>query len=65
MKKVLTILGIAFLASCESSESCHCEVYENIGTEDQPQLRYIGSLDGRCDDKIKEKDKVYQTMSCD
>ncbi len=65
MKKLLTILGIAFLASCESSETCHCEVFENIGTEEQPQLRYLGSLDGNCDQQIKEEEKVYQSVSCD
>lgn len=65
MKRLITIVGIAFLASCESSDSCHCEVFENIGTEDKPQLRYLGSLDGSCDDKIKEEDKVYQSVSCE
>jgi len=65
MKKLLTILGIAFLASCESSDSCHCEVSENIGTEEQPQLRYIGSLDGNCDNITKEENKFYQSVSCD
>ena len=65
MKKLLTILGIAFLASCESSDTCTCEVYENIGTEEQPQLRYIGSLNGSCDGVTKEEDKVYQSVSCD
>jgi len=65
MKKILTIIGIAFLASCETSDTCHCEVFENIGTEEQPQLRYIGSLDGNCNDVIKEEEKVYQSVSCD
>jgi len=65
MKKLLTILGIAFLASCESSDTCTCEVYENIGTEEQPQLRYIGRLDGSCDGVTKEEEKVYQSVSCD
>ena len=65
MKKILTIIGIAFLASCESSDTCHCEVFENIGTEEQPQLRYIGSLDGNCNDVIKDEEKVYQSVSCD
>ncbi|MBS7321441.1 MAG: hypothetical protein KIG55_07610, partial [Myroides sp.] len=65
MKKILTIIGIAFLVSCESSDTCHCEVFENIGTEEQPQLRYIGSLDGNCNDVIKEEEKVYQSVSCD
>jgi len=69
MKKIFTLLGIisgiAFLASCESSDSCHCEVFENIGTEEQPQLRYIGSLDGNCDGVNKEENKVYQNVSCD
>ena len=65
MKKILTIIGIAFLASCETSDTCHCEVFENIGTEEQPQLRYIGSLDGNCNDVIKEEEKVHQSVSCD
>lgn len=65
MKKILTIIGIAFLASCESSDTCHCEVFENIGIEEQPQLRYIGSLDGNCNDVIQEEEKVYQSVSCD
>ena len=65
MKKILTIIGIAFLASCETSDTCHCEVFENIGTEEQPQLRYIGSLDGNCNDVIKDEEKVYQSVSCD
>lgn len=65
MRKLLTILGVAFLASCESSDTCHCEVFENIGTEEQPQLRYIGSLDGNCDKQIKEEKKVYQSVSCE
>lgn len=65
MKKILTIIGIAFLASCETSDTCHCEVFENIGTEEQPKLRYIGSLDGNCNDVIKEEEKVYQSVSCD
>ena len=62
---MITIIGIAFLASCETSDTCHCEVFENIGTEEQPQLRYIGSLDGNCNDVIKEEEKVYQSVSCD
>ncbi|SEH72635.1 hypothetical protein SAMN02927937_01081 [Paenimyroides aquimaris] len=69
MKKLLTILGIvsgiAIWVSCESSDSCHCEVFENIGTEEQPQLRYIGSLDGTCDGVNQEENKVYQNVSCD
>ena len=65
MKKLLTIIGIAFLASCETSDTCHCEVFENIGAEEQPQLRYIGSLDGNCNDVIKDEEKVYQSVSCD
>lgn len=65
MKKILFILSIIFFAGCESSDSCHCEVFENIGTEEQPQLRYIGSLDGNCDQQIKEEEKIYQTVSCD
>ena len=65
MKKLLIIFGIAFLTSCESSDNCHCEVFENIGTEEQPQLRYLGSLDGNCDGQIKEEEKVYQSVGCD
>lgn len=65
MKKLLIIIGIVFFVGCESSDTCHCEVYENIGTEEKPQLRYIGSLDGNCEDKIKEEDKIYQNVSCD
>ena len=66
MKKILTILGIVLLASCESSDTCHCEVFENIGTEEQPQLRYIGSLDGNCDQQQNiDEEKVYQSVSCE
>lgn len=65
MKKTLLLFGLTLFIGCETSENCHCEVFENIGTEEQPQLRYIGSLDGPCDEQIKEEDKVYQNVSCD
>lgn len=65
MRNLLTILGILFLAGCESSDNCHCEVFENIGTEEQPQLRYIGSLDGNCDGQQKDEKYIYQSVSCD
>jgi len=65
MKKILLLLGLMTFIGCETSENCHCEVFENIGTEEQPQLRYIGSLDGHCDEQIKEDEKTYQSVSCD
>lgn len=65
MRNLLTMLGIVFLASCETSDNCHCEVFENIGTEEKPQLRYLGSLDGDCDSQKKEEKYVYQSVSCD
>ncbi|WKW45703.1 hypothetical protein P3875_07880 [Myroides sp. JBRI-B21084] len=65
MKKIIMFVSVAFFASCESSDTCHCEVFENIGTEEQPQLRYIGTLDGNCDGKVKDEDKIYQNVSCD
>lgn len=65
MKKIIAIIGIAFLASCETSDTCHCEVFENIGTEEKPQLRYIGSIDGNCNNVTQEEKKVYQNVSCE
>ena len=65
MKKLLGLLGVIFLASCETSETCHCEVFENIGTEDKPQLRFIGSLDGNCNDQVPKENYVYQSVSCE
>ncbi len=65
MKKIIMFVSVVFFASCESSDTCHCEVFENIGTEEQPQLRYIGTLDGNCDGKVKDEDKIYQNVSCD
>jgi len=65
MKKILFILGIVFFASCESSDNCHCEVYENIGTEEAPQLRFIGKLDGDCESQEQKEGYIYQTVSCE
>ncbi len=65
MKKIMILFGLMMVMGCESSEDCHCEVFENIGTEEQPQLRYIGSLDGHCDEQILEDDKVYQSVNCE
>lgn len=66
MKKIviLSALGLFFTA-CDDSDSCHCEVFENLGTETQPEWRYIGSLDGTCDDVIKEEGKLYDTVNCE
>ena len=65
MKKLLGILGVIFLASCETSDTCHCEIFENIGTDNEPQLRFIGSTDGSCEDKVKDEKYIYQSVSCE
>lgn len=66
MKKIFILSFISFaFASCEKGEDCHCEVFENIGTETQPSLRYIGSLDGNCDNVIREENKIYQSVNCE
>lgn len=65
MKKILILIAIVITVSCETADNCHCEVFENIGTEERPQLRYIGSLDGHCDSVIKEEEKIYQSVSCE
>ncbi|HUH26181.1 MAG TPA: hypothetical protein VLY87_06110 [Flavobacterium sp.] len=64
MKKILFIIGIISFASCETSDTCSCEVYENIGTEEKPQLRYIGKLEGDCESQVQEEKYVYQTVNC-
>lgn len=65
MKKIIVLLGVVFLSSCETSDTCQCEVYENIGTEEQPQLRFIGKLDGNCESQTKKEEYIYQSVSCD
>lgn len=64
MKKIIALLGMAFFVSCETSDSCQCEVYENIGTEEQPQFRYIGAQNGSCDNIVKEEKYRYDSVNC-
>jgi len=66
MKKILVLGLLAIsLGSCETEDTCHCEVFENIGTESNPSFRYIGSLDGKCSDQIQEEGLIYDTVSCE
>lgn len=65
MKKVLFIGSIFFfMTSCESEDKCHCEIFENIGTIEAPNYRYIGSLDGNCSEHILEEDLIYDSVNC-
>jgi len=65
MKKLIALSMFALVfSSCDTDDKCHCEVFENIGTEEEPIYRYIGSMDGKCDDHVLEEDLLYDTVSC-
>lgn len=72
MKKItllLGVMGVFALVSCESEDTCHCEISKKIYDEngDVRELDYQGSVDGNCEN-IEDKDTVefyYQNISCD
>ncbi|MDN3706958.1 hypothetical protein QW060_07400 [Myroides ceti] len=69
MRMLISIIGILALSSCESSDTCHCEVYKKVFDDNGVviNLQYQGSRDGNCNSLTDRDDDNYEydTISCD